>query len=205
MKVVLYVEGGGDTAQQQRQCASGFRKLIQSIVPGSKNMPSVIACGSRGEAFKDFQTALSQQHRRKDELYALLVDSEDLVSATTAWEHLNRREEDKWPRPVASSEDQAQLMTVMVETWLVADPDNIARFFAPKFDKTKLPTAPDLETVAKANVMSALNAAAKKTRSGLYEKKDAFNLLGTTDPARIATRCPTWGARFVAFVRANCA
>lgn len=203
MVVRLWVEGGGDRDALRRVCAMGFRKYVERIVPNSRRMPQIIPCGGRQEAYDNFCKALKKPDPNIFDV--LLVDAEDLVEprhAVTPWGHLFKR--DRWAQPKGAVDDQAQLMVVTVEAWLVADPEALASRYKKGFREKALPTASDLEQVPKADLYKALEAATKDTTSGPYGKSDAFHLLGVIDPARVEARCKRLAPRLHAFIRANC-
>ena len=165
MNFTLYVEGGGDYKDLQSECRRGFTKLLTNM--GFKGrLPKVRASGPRNDAFDDFQTALKQGRTHP----ILLVDSEDLVKEANspndpsgAWNHLISR--DKWQRPKAASDDQAQLMVTTMETWLVADPNAVIKHFPGMNDK-KLPAGVDLEGRTKKDILAALEKATSGSKKG---------------------------------------
>jgi hypothetical protein len=82
VKVVVYVEGGGDKRKTLDDCRRGFGQLFEKVVP-TLHRPKIIACGGRGSAFHDFQRDVSQG---REGFLILLVDSEGPVSANvTSW------------------------------------------------------------------------------------------------------------------------
>ena len=89
--VHLYVEGGGDQAVLHDELRRGFRAFL--LKAGCRgNMPRIVACGGRNQAFDSFQTALNTGDKA-----VLLVDSEELVDVAfqSAWKHFEEREGDK--------------------------------------------------------------------------------------------------------------
>jgi hypothetical protein len=84
-----------------------------------------------------------------------------------------------------------------METWLVASSKELAEFFGPGFKAKKLPQAANLETVPKADVYHALEAATKDSSKGSYGKgPHSFKVLAEMDPAQVLKRCPVWAKRF---------
>ena len=132
MVVRLWVEGGGDRDALRRVCAMGFRKYVERVVPNSRRMPQIIPCGGRQEAYDNFCGGLKRADRGLFDV--LLVDAEDLVEprhAVTPWGHLLQR--DHWAQPEGAIDEQAQLMVVTVEAWLVADPEALASRYMSDF------------------------------------------------------------------------
>lgn len=200
----LWVEGGGDRDSLRRECAKGFRKYVEKVVPRSRRMPQIIPCGGRQEAFDNFCKAL--KIAGPDVYEVLLVDAEELVDdrhVVKPWGHLARR--DRWETPRGASDDQAHLMVVTVEAWLAADPPALKARYKKGFrEEALLQSTPDLERVPKEDLYRALKAATKDTTSGAYGKSDAFTLLGLIDPTKVEARCQRLAPRFHAFLRANC-
>lgn len=116
MNVKIYIEGGGDSKSQHVQCREGFRKLFENAGFAGR-MPWTVAGGGRGSTFDAFKTAAAIGS--PDTVPMLLVDSEDPVTAPTAWGHLQAR--DGWECPANITDDQAQLMVTCMETWIMAD------------------------------------------------------------------------------------
>ena len=196
MNVTLYVEGGGNGKDLKSECRRGFSKLLTNI--GFKGrLPKIVASGPRNDALDDFQTALGQGLRHP----IMLVDSEDLVDETNApnnpsgaWRHLADR--DKWQRPKAASDDQAQLMVTTMETWLVADPNAVIKHFPGMNDK-KLPSGVDLEGRTKKDILAALEKATSGSNKGEYKKgRDSFDLLAKLNSDELKSKLPHF-RRFV--------
>ena len=119
MKVTVYVEGGGDSAQLKERCRKGFRDLLTKAGFDRRlRLLKVVPCGPRDRAFRSFRNAL--RLRRADEYPILLVDSEELVAPDNqpdvnpsgAWKHLAGLGQ----RPPGANDDQAQLMVTTMET-----------------------------------------------------------------------------------------
>ena len=183
MRVKVYVEAGGDTRQQQAGLRKAFRQLIKSAGPGG-NMPRVIACGSRSEAF-DFRDG----HRQAQATAVLLVDSEGPVTADTPWLHLQGR--DGWNRPSDTETDQFHLMVQVMESWFMADRDTLGNFHGSGFRSTAIPQWPDIERVPKEDVVSKLARATRDTNKGRYHKgRHGFGTLEHLDPSKVMNASP---------------
>jgi hypothetical protein len=104
----IYVEGAGKSSDAKAQFRRGWGIFLKQLVDAAREHRirwSVIACGGREEAFKDFRTAL------RSHPYAfnvLLVDSEGTVGDNTVWEYLEQH--DGWSRPKNVLDDQCFLM-----------------------------------------------------------------------------------------------
>lgn len=155
-KRALYVEGGGDrNPSLASECRKAFHLLFEKA--GIAEKPRVIVCGGRKNAYDQFRNA----QEAGEEKGALLVDAEQvpaLAPGTSVWEHVKQRLGDGWERPHDASDEQLQLMTVCMETWLIADPAALRAVFGPKFDSSKLPATTVLERKDKQAVYRALEA-----------------------------------------------
>ena len=198
MSVTVYVEGGGDSAQLKAQCRKGFRELLDKAGFGGR-LPRVVPCGSRNQAFRNFERAL----RDGVGYPILLVDSEDPVAEADrsdanpsgAWRHLSRR--DDWTRPSGAEDDQAQLMVTTMETWLLADRQALIAYFPAMNASALPPDADDLESRRKPDVTVALRNATQSSSKGRYHKgKHSFDLLGKVQPEELKRRLPHF-RRFV--------
>jgi len=147
--------------------------------------------GGRNEAFDAFRAAHNDSGR---DTFMLLVDSEEIPATKLPWNHL------KWERPSGATDDQAQLMVVCMETWLMSDPDAFATHFGKDFKSEKLPNV-DLEKRSKADVYKAIEAATTSAKpKGKYGKaRDSFELLRRINPEKLKSLW--WAARFLATLK----
>ena len=182
MKVRIYVEGGGDSRNQKADLRQGFARFFQRA--GHK--VSVIACGSRHNAYRDFKNVLKHH---TDSFNILLVDAESPVNAENPWQHLRSR--DNWEQPLATNAEQCQLMVQTMEAWFVADVEAMAKFYGQRFNRNAIPKRANVEEIPKHDLESALYEATKGTQKGEYAKiRHGAKLLGEIDPARVSERAP---------------
>jgi hypothetical protein len=172
----IFVEGGSQ-GSTKAGCREGFRKFFEKVIP-SRSF-AITASGSRSEAFKDFCLTLKQN---SGDYNILLVDSEEAVAASP-WAHLAAREGDHWKKPEGATDDQAQLMVQVMESWFLADRDALASFYGQGFTPGSLPGQPNVELISKRDVLSALYNASRNTRSkgdfgfgNLFEPKARLSL-----------------------------
>ena len=185
MKTNIYVEGGGTSKQLRTACRKGFSKFIEKAGLVGQ-MPKVIACGSRDDAYNSFRT----NHADGKETAVLLVDAEATVSASDPWEHLRTR--DKWERPVGAASNQCHLMVQAMESWFLADVATLETFYGQGFRPQRLPANPQKEAIAKQDVLDGLNQATSTTAKGNYNKgRDSFLILEKLDPDKVKQALPS--------------
>lgn len=168
-------------------------------------MPRIVAAGSRNNAYDKFIAA--REDSEIGEAAMLLVDAEGPVTASTAWEHLMRR--DQWPRPAEASDDQCHLMTQVMESWFLADPDSLQEYFGQGFRvKALRGDRNNVEETRKADVEAGLTAATKDAWKGIYNArtkgKHSFEILEGLDPA-LVQRASLRAKRFVDALKTLCA
>lgn len=197
--VKLYVEGGGDAKLLKTACRQGFAEFLKKAGFAGR-MPSIVACGSRGQAYESFQTAIAN-----GEEAFLLVDSESGVAevhqqgkeAWLPWAHLKIK--DNWDMPKEASDIQCHLMVQCTENWFLADQQTLSAFFGQGFKVNQLPSiANGVETIAKQQVLQSLKKATESCKSkALYDKGDhSFKLLALIDASKVIKASP-WAKRFI--------
>ena len=185
VSIKIYVEGGGDRKELKTHCRQGFSQFFEKA--GFKGrMPSVVACGSRQNAFDNFCTAFKAAG--ENDLPMLLVDSEEAVSQSP-WEHLKSR--DGWDQPKGAEDKQAHLMVQVMESWFLADRQTLARHFGQGFRESALPNQSKVEEIPKQQVFDSLKAATRESCAGAYDKgKHSFDVLRKIDPVKVRTASP---------------
>ena len=185
--IAIYMEGGGDG----RDGKAALRLAMDSFLTGIKQAArekslrwKLVCCGSRHEAFRKFRSSFNNGEHA---ITILLVDAEGPV-IHPARAHLHRR--DGWGLAFAS-DDAVHLMIQTMETWIVADPDALTEYYGPNFQRNALPSALNLEVIAKDDVEDALKAATRLTRKGAYHKiRHAGDLLKRINSREVKQRCP---------------
>ena len=181
-EIRIYFEGGGDCTGQKSQLRQGFSAFLGDLVERCRERRvrwRLIACGSRGQAFQDFETALRTHPQHFN---VLLVDSEGPV-AEPPRRHLESR--DKWPLSEVADE-QCHLMVQMMEAWFIADPAALKKFYGQGFNASALPKNRNVEEIDKRDLEKALKAATENTTKGEYAKiRHGAKLLGMLDAARV--------------------
>ena len=185
----LYVEGGGDSKSLKTACRRGFRKFIENA-GATGGVSNIVACGSRGNAYRSFSKALSTGLNA-----LLLVDAEGSVTAQGAWQYLKAN--DTWDRPATATDGQCHLMVQAMESWFLADADALASFYGQDFNRRALPANRNIEQVSKEDVLAGLSQAARNTKKGGYKKgPDSYEILERLDPARVTGMSP-FAERFI--------
>ncbi len=188
-EVRIYVEGGGNHADGKARLREGFSGFLRELVVLARQRRirwSIIACGSRNDAFDDFQRAI-QTH--PNAFNVLLVDSEAPVQ-TAPWQHLLAR--DRWQCPGGIEDDQCHLMVQTMEAWLVADRAALARFYGQGFNPNLLPRNQQVEQIDKETLSNALARATRQTPAGAYHKiRHGARLIGQLDPATVRAAAPS--------------
>lgn len=186
MKIVVYVEGGGDSRKIRDDCRRGFGQLFERVV-SEGDRPKVIACGARDSAFRDFKAAV---HQKKEGFLILLVDSEGPVGANSnSWAHL--KAQDGWKRPDGVLNEQAHLMVQCMESRLLADRKLLSQHYGKHFHAKSLPGQSNVEQITKSEVLQSLIKATShtptkdkghKTKKNEYHKtKHGFALIARID------------------------
>jgi hypothetical protein len=187
--VWVFVEGGGTHRAQQTWLRQGFAKLFEKVL-GARPKPTVIACGSREEAFKEWQQEVLSS---PDKVCLLLVDSEAPVKPG-----------DGWVKPEGATDDQLHFMVQAMEAWFFADPEALERYYGSNaFQPSALPARKDVENISKQDLERTLKHATRDTKKGTYDKSHGFALIGLVDPAKIRAASPQ-AARFFDELLAAC-
>lgn len=199
--VKLFVEGGGDAPTLKTECREGFTKFITAA--GVKNLPRVVACGSRGNAYDSYRTAI-----QNGEEAILLVDAEAPIIPAhengqpdqwKPWLHLKNREGDKWEKPQGAVDTDCHLMAQIMESWFISDRNTLKIFYGASFKTNKLPSETTaIETIAKLDVYTALKKATGEcAKKGKYGKgSHSFKILGAIEPNKVMLASP-WAKRFI--------
>lgn len=186
--IAIYMEGGGK-GKGKATLRLGMDAFLQPLKNAAKEKKlgwKLVCCGPRNEAFRGFQAAVNNGDAT---VHVLLVDAEGPVNQNQSpRRHL--RDRDGWNLSF-TGENTVHLMVQTMETWIVADPAALKSYYGNKdFKVEKLPSAPDLETVPKADVESSLREATEKTQKGCYQKiKHASDLLKKINAATVKKRC----------------
>ena len=187
--VAIYMEGGGDSRDAKVAIRQGMNELLQPLKAAATAKAldwRLIPCGGRNEAFRRFRDAVGNGDNA---IVVLLVDAEGPMPVVgDPRPHLQLR--DNWDMQFAD-DDTVHLMVQTMETWIIADPDVLSRYYGQNFNRNLLPRRENLEEVPKADVTRILNQATGRTTKGRYHKiRHASELLKQIDVGRVKQRCP---------------
>ena len=189
--ITIYLEGGGngrDTKVALRRGMDAFLGPIKQRARAKSLRWKIVPCGGRRQTFERFRDAVNLNRTQPDELVVLLVDAEAAVGNNTPRAHLQTL--DNWDLAFAA-DDMVHLMVQVMETWIVADPNTLAKYYGSRFRADRLPDAANLETIPKRRIMAALPAATRRTQKGAYHKiRHASDILQRIDQRQIRKRCP---------------
>jgi hypothetical protein len=162
VKIRLFIEGSGDdSALSQRKLREGFSAFFKSLVTLIRDQGNrvewggIVPCGKRRSAYDDFCVALKQN---PDDLNILLVDSEEAMPEVAFnpnrrnWEHLKRRQGDQWDCPDGVDDERCFLMIQTMESWLIADLQNLKRYYGKNFNENAIPKTVDFGVCAQSSV-----------------------------------------------------
>jgi len=193
-EIRIYVEGGGDKKETKARVREGFSGFLQDVVKiaQSKRIKwKIIICGSRNDAFRNFNNALEDH---SDAFNVLLVDSEAPVKKSP-WEHLKLR--DNWDSPGVDD-----LMVQTMEAWFIADIDILKKFYGQGFRENSIPKNTNVEKIDKDSLEPILKAATRGTSKGEYQKiQHASKLLELLDVAKVRKAAPNCDRLFTILAR----
>ena len=198
MKVLVHVEGGGNARELKNKCRRSFGEFFRKAGLEGR-LPRIFAGGSRGKTYSAFRDALDRAGQ--NDFIVLLVDSEGPV-AEGCGPRLHLMNRDSWDKPEDATDDNAHLMVQCMESWFLADKDRLEAFFGHGFRRNALPANPNVDEIAKADVLDGLKNATRQCEpKGEYGKgRHSFELLSRIDPVSVLAASPHAG-RLVATLR----
>lgn len=185
VKITIFVEGGGDTRNQQSSCRKGFSEFFKKL--GFEL--TVVACGRRFKAYEDFCIGL--KNCKENEYCLLLVDSEAPVTNVSKWQHVFLREGDgkEWQKPDNATEKHLHFMVECMEAWFMADKQTVAVYYGKDFKQNALPQNTTIEAISKSDLYDGLKKATKDTTKGSYSKGGhSFEILSKIDANEVVKK-----------------
>lgn len=189
VKITIFVEGGGDTRNQQSACRKGFREFFDKL--DIKASITIIACGNGKNTYDDF--CIGFKKTKIDEYCLLLVDSEAPLTNTNKWQHFSSYIDAKSIKPNNAKEENLHFMVECMEAWFMADKQTLANYYGKYFNLNVLPKTTDIEKIAKQDLIDGLDNASRKTTKGKYSKskrEHSFELLSRINATDVVKNSP---------------
>lgn len=179
---VIYLEGGGQTKDENSRCRMGFRKLLEKSLPNTP-IPRLVACGGRQQAFDQYRVG-----RGKCPTYAgLLIDSETpMDDISEPWDHLSKHSGDDWQRPPEASNEEVLLMTTCMESWLAVDRQTLRQFYGSSLHEKRLPPIEQIESRDRHEVQKRSNQRYVGLLQRLQEREELIQPPRSRQSFRIA-------------------
>lgn len=183
-EIRIYVEGGGDGKNTKALLRRGFSSFFKDVVQIARSHRigwTIIMCGSRESAFRDFKNALESH---PDAFNVLLVDSEAPVKKSP-WLHLKAR--DNWDLP-GVEDTHCHLMVQAMEAWFIADIEALKNFYKQGFKENLIPKNTNVEQIPKDELEPKLKEATRDTQKGEYKKiQHGWQLLTLINVTKVRT------------------
>ncbi len=190
--VKVYVEGATRGKRKNKSVNIEFRKAFHLLSEkvGVAHVPEYVPCGGRSQTWDLAWDRFLK--REQDEIIFLLVDSETRTNfgPKDAWKFLASQPLEPWTELDQRNARYVFLMVVMMETWLLADPDALARYFGDGFRSNQIPSWPKLEEIEKDSILETLSNATQECRKRYKKGERSFEALAEADPNVIARKCP---------------
>ena len=176
--------------------AEAFRRAWQiffSKAGVDGQMLEIAVGGGQHEAFALFNSQLDRymKDNETEPRPLLLVDSEEPVAAGhTVWEHLRARVQHRFQQPAEADDDSAHMMVQAMETWFIADPPALQRFFDVSLDTSVFQNSSPLETILKEDALDMLRQATLRCRRHYSKGRRSYGILAEIDPQTVAAACP---------------
>ncbi len=193
-EVWIFVEGGGNSRDEQSAIKFGFAKLVAKVL-GNRAKPTIIPSGGRDQAYRAWERAL---RTNPDKYSLLLVDSEaPILEGMDPWEHVSKRVSDThWSKPGNIDDERLFFMVQTMEAWFIADKQALVSFYGSRdFQASALPDRKDVENIPKKEIEQAIARASRNSRKGSYKKSHGFEIIGLVDAVKVRNASPH-AARF---------
>ncbi len=182
-RVIVHIEGGGDSKNSQQPLRLGFKELIGEYSARTRQSlrPRIACWGGRDRTFKKFKGACTDN---PETIHLLLVDSEGPVN-TSPIQHLITR--DRWDF-TGIDHDMIHLMVQTMEAWFMADKEAIKNYYGNRLNERALPNRRNVEDIPKDDLKPSLARSGSATRKGGYrEIRDGSGILYYLDREKVKT------------------
>lgn len=176
--------------------AEAFRRAWQiffSKAGVDGQMLDIAVGGGQQEAFALFSSQLDRymKDNATEPKPLLLLDSEEPVAdGHTVWEHLGTRNQHRFQQPPEAHDDSAHMMVQAMETWFIADPPALQRFFDSSLDASVFRNSSPLEAILKEDALDMLRRATLRCRRHYSKGRRSYGILAEIDPQTVAAACP---------------
>lgn len=140
-------------------------------------MPRIVPSGGRNDTISTFANAMRV---KPDGTILLLLDSEDIPAGSDPWGHLRLRGDGI--RPEGATENQLHFMCVVMETWLLADPDALASVFGNGLNRRYIPARGRLEALPREEVFRTLDLATRDCRVSYRKGRASYEVVERLNP-----------------------
>lgn len=166
-EIIVYIEGdpkkGNAGAVTLRQ---GFSEFFQRLAAEINVPVKPVMCGARELTVRLF---LGNLDSYPNGFLVLLIDSEAEIGAHETPKSFIEKISPKFDfRKVG--DDQCHLMVQLMESWFLADKEELAGFYGKGFNPKALPANKNVEQIPKNDVIAGLKKAARNTLKKGYEK-----------------------------------
>ena len=183
-EVRVYFEGAN-------QLRLGFHSFLNSVIALARDRNvkfRLIACYDKANVVRDFMTAI-RTHQAS--FNVLLIDSDgpndgDLIASV--------KNHSLWDSRLGANipEDQVHFMVQVMETWFLADRQNLRVYYGQGFLENRLSSNPRIEEISKGDVLRGLETATQNTQKGRYHKtRHAPQLLSQIDVTKVCNAAPS--------------
>jgi hypothetical protein len=187
-EVILYIEG--DTKQKGKSNAitlrQGFREFFKNLAEEIKVPIDLKLGGAREITIKIFLSEIGDYPKS---FQVLLVDAEGEIGEKDTPKTFLQKISPKFDFK-AVKDEQCHLMVQMMEAWFLADKENLAEFYGQGFNPKALPKNPNVEQIAKADVINGLKNAIRGTNKEYEKGEHAGEILRVIDSKKICAAAP---------------
>ena len=182
---LAYIYYEGDSKLQP-----GLRRFFDSVYREDVRIRLV---SGRGDSVSDFIKGMKSNSGATN---ILLKDSEGpgiqvALDGVRSHDHWDSRLDPQIP------DDQLHFMVQVMESWFLADRQALDAYYGQNFAANRLPSNPNVEQVAKDDVLTGLEEATRRTQKGKYHKtRHAPDLLARIDVARVRSAAPACNRLF---------
>ncbi|HEY1755980.1 MAG TPA: DUF4276 family protein [Bryobacteraceae bacterium] len=172
-EIRIYFEG--DSALKP-----GFDNFLREIKAAAEGRCRFRLIATNATPAADFHTAIKTH---PDAANVLLLDSDETIAGDLSVFCEKKR--------LAGLSSQVFWMAQIMESWFLADPESLKKYYGSGFQENALHGNPNVEHIPKSDVLSRLKAATRGTKRKEYHKTGhAPHLLASIRPDLVTTAAP---------------